>query len=65
MRQAAVSGIEKGKKRHIEQYRNKASNYRLVTKVYISLGDYSIERKGIDNLSDGGQDGQHDVNRSK
>lgn len=65
MRQAAVSGIEKGKKRHTEQYRNKASNYRLVTKVYLSLGDYSIERNGIDNLSDGGQDGQHDVNRSK
>lgn len=29
----------------------------MMTKVYISLGDYSIERKGIDNLSDGGQDG--------
>lgn len=36
-----------------------------MTKVYISLGDYSIERKGIDNLSDGGQDGWYDVNRSK
>lgn len=37
----------------------------MVTKVYISLDDYSIERKGIDNLSDGVQDGQYDVNRSK
>lgn len=37
----------------------------MVTKVCISLGDYSIERKGIDNLSDGGQDGQYDVNRIK
>lgn len=34
----------------------------MVTKVYISLDDYSIERKGVDNLSDEGQDGQYDVN---
>lgn len=43
------------KKRHLEQLKNKASNYSMATKEYISdseSGDYNMERKWIDNLKE-------------